>query len=104
MAKTTAINERVVPGAGYETKCTVTLDNNYQSPGYPVALADFGFATELNWVDVQDATGTGYLFRFDPAQQTIRGFQQNGSTGPFVEIPNGTDLSAVTVVMRGKGR
>ena len=103
MSKTVTINERQVPGATYVTKATIALDNNYQSPGYPIAAVDFGYNT-LDEVRVEDATGSGYLFRWDPVQGTIRGFQQNGSTGPFQEVPNATDLSAVTVIAWGKGR
>jgi hypothetical protein len=102
--KSVAINEREVPGASYVTKATITLDNNCQSPGYALALTDFNYNVEINWVDLADVTASGYLLRYDPVNQTIRAFQQNGSTGPLVEVPNGTDLSAVTVMVLVKGR
>jgi hypothetical protein len=109
MAKSVVVNERQVPGAAYVTRVTITLDGagnggpGYPALGYPIAAADFNYSI-LDHVEVQDGTGSGYLFRWDPLQGTIRGFQQNGSTGPFQEIPNATDLSAVTLVAWGKGR
>lgn len=109
MAKSVVINERQVPGAAYLTRATVTLDGagnggaGYPANGYPIAAGDFSYST-LDQVEVQDGTGSGYLFRWDPIAGTIRGYQQNGTTGPFQEIPNGTDLSAVTLVVWGKGR
>lgn len=63
MSKTVTINERQVPGAEYLTKTTIALDNNYQSPGYPLVAADFGYNI-LSWVDVEDATGSGFMVRF----------------------------------------
>ena len=103
MAKSVVINERQVPGAEYLTKITVALDNNYQSPGYALAPVDFGYNI-LSWVDVEDGTGSGYMVRYDPVAGTIRCFQQNQTTGPLSEVPNATDLSAVTIVAWGKGR
>lgn len=91
----TLTETRAIPVGQSEALCfgTVAFDASYPTGGEPIdATGDIGYQ-EL-WI-----TGTtgGYQGSWDAANQKLLMYRQTAATGALVEVPNATDLSAVTV-------
>ena len=110
---------------------TLALDASYPAGGYPVTPRLFGLAV-VDFLDFTPSPG-GYRLNYDPASGTVRvygpGFTLAGNQAvgnvvqtddvgrlgrtvagaldtyaPPVEVPTGTDLSALTgILWRGEG-
>lgn len=91
------------------------LDNSYPAGGYTglAALLQAALASGATYPFVQAGSSrqivdiltsidlSGYAVAWDAAHSTIRLFTSNGaSPGPLLEVPTGTNLSAVTLRLR----
>ena len=75
------------------------LDSSYPTGGY-TSFGDFVktiLGTEISIVDIQQTTPCGgYKLWWDRANDTLMVYQYPNALGASTEVPNGTDLSAVT--------
>jgi hypothetical protein len=89
--------------AGYKAVVkTVAFDSSYPNTGgtvgEPLSASDLGLSTALFVVAQPTA---GYVFEYDYSASTLKAFygdNNNASDGPLIQVPNTTDLSAVTGV------
>ena len=103
MAATTTINTGPeVPGNRKITTATVTFDSSYATGGEAIALADLGLL-RLDHL-VVDA-GAGYLAKWDGSTTApkILLYRQTAATSALVEVPNTTDMSAISVKVLALG-
>ena len=77
----------------YENIVNITMSNSYTTNGEALAPAECGVTTIS---DVVLNPSDGYIFEYYPATGKIKAFRQTAATGALVEVPNTTDLSAVT--------
>ena len=97
-----------VEGATVEVFCDITGDSSYNNTGtfatsgYQLSPANVGL-TEILYLDVGSLAG--YLPHYDYQNQNLHFFQQSAATGKLTEVPNATNLSAVTgrLMVIGKG-
>jgi hypothetical protein len=69
-------------------------DTSYVNPGGRAGTAAaFGFARILAMVPLSHK---GYVWEYDPATDKILFSQQSAATGALTEVPNATNLSAIT--------
>lgn len=93
-------------GDEYETYKTVAFDSSYPTGGEPLTAADLGFSVAPR--DVRIEPKGGYVFEYDRTNSKVLAYygdNNNASDGPLIEVPNTTDLSAITgvkVIARGK--
>lgn len=78
----------------------LAFDNSYVTNGEPVTPAQLGFENDALDVILIEPSG-GYTFEYDHTNQKILvryGDNNNAADGPLIEVPNATDLSALTDV------
>lgn len=72
---------------------TLAFDSSYPTGGEVVdAVGDIGY-TDL-WVT---GASSGYLGSWVQSTQALQMYRQSAATSALTEVPNATDLSAVTV-------
>lgn len=75
------------------------LDNSYATGGYALTAATLGFTATPKLVVIPN--NSGYSFEYDYTNAKLKVFyadNNNASDGPQIEVPNTTDLSAITGV------
>lgn len=90
----TLIEEQVIPiGQGMAIVLgTVAMDNSYATGGEALdAPGDRGYAKFA-----LAGGGGGYVGQWDKAAQKVMAYRQTAATGALAEVPNTTDLAAVT--------
>lgn len=90
----TATTNFVQQGQDYEIFQTLLFDNNYQVGGLVVPLPS-RFAVGIDFVMPFSVKGGNLAPEWDPATNKIKMLQDVGAG--LVEVPGGTDLSAVSV-------
>lgn len=95
-----------VPGNRRRKRIRVTGDAAYPTGGYPLLAADFGFSTQIDFVDiVNDGSGdpatapANMSWYYDTVTQSLE--LQVPSTG--AEVANGTDVHLATTDVVGEG-
>lgn len=94
------IDHRIVArtaGIGVIVGGSITFDSSYPTGGEAVTAANLGI-TAIGWMFMLPAAG--YVPVFDSANSKILVYQGDNDAvadGPGVQVPNTTDLSALTV-------
>jgi hypothetical protein len=95
-----------VPGQFRVKRCRITGDANYLTGGYPLVPADFGFAVQINYIEIMnDGDGdpltapANLAWFYDTVNQKLK--LQVVSTG--AEFANGNDAHLCTVDIRAEG-
>lgn len=102
---TTGLYAKAV-GDEYETYKTIAFDSSYPTGGESLTATDLGFAAMPR--DVRVEPKGGYVFEYDRTNSTVLvyyGDNNNASDGALIQVPDTTDLSAITgvkVIARGK--
>lgn len=79
---------------------TVVLDNSYPTGGYTGLAAKLtAAASRTPTIIAAVAQSTGYAAQWDYANSKLMIFicDNAGANGPMIQVPNTTDLSAVTL-------
>lgn len=101
MALTYAIREHLSLGNAKAEIVDITFDASYASGGEAVDKTALGFAIIYGVFPMPaNSTSGGYYFAYNPTTKMLMAFWGNypaAAAGPLVEVPNGTDLSGVTV-------
>jgi hypothetical protein len=82
---------------------TVTGDSSYETGGEALTANQLGLSRITALVPVPN---TGYIPVWDAANSKLKifyGDNNNASDGPLIEIPNATDVSAVTFTVLAFG-
>jgi hypothetical protein len=79
--------------AGWAVRGVLTMSNSYATGGDSITAAQLGIG-QIVKMAVFDAPG--YLMRYNSASGTVQAYQQSAATGALTEVPNTTNLSAVT--------
>lgn len=90
------VTERV--GRGKQSRCVVALDSSYPTGGESLTAAQLGL-TDIQTLNA--ASSGGYTFEYDDTNAKLKAYygdNNNASDGALIEVPNATDLSAVTNV------
>lgn len=99
MAITAKIENKDEVGNDFHLFGTITLDNSYPTGGYSLAgilkETDTG-AEGVEWIRSIKIELPGYEGRFDRPNQKYVLYQQSAATGALTQVPNATDLSALT--------
>ena len=86
-------NSRLVVG-------TIVPDASYPTGGETVTIADSANDVTLERIEHLQANGGGYIGVWDKPNQKLLLYysdNNNASDGPLIEVPNTTDLSAITL-------
>jgi hypothetical protein len=99
MALTVAVTKKWQnsDASAYECVGTIAFDSSYPTGGEAL---DIGSASEVI-LHVQAGPKSGYVFEFDYANQKLLAYyadNNNASDGALIQVPDTTDLSAVTGV------
>lgn len=98
MAATVTIERDIAIGQTehlYELK--IAFDSSYPTGGETV---DVALNSRFSRVNAQPTSG--YVFQFDPATQKLLAYygdNNNAADGPLIQVPDTTDLSALTSVL-----
>lgn len=95
---------RLKMGRAFVNVVDVALDNSYPTGGEALSARELGMQTVLTALPELAA---GYVARYNQSTGKLMvyyGDNNNASDGPLIEVPNATDLSAVTVRMTVIGR
>lgn len=79
----------------------ISFDSSYPTGGESLTAADLGFEDNAANLIVLVPSKSGYVFEYDGANAKIKAYygdNNNASDGPLIEVPNTTDLSAITDV------
>lgn len=82
-----------------------TMGASYPTGGEPLTPAKVGLI-RVETLEIADNAG-GYVLTYDRANQKLKalyGDNNNAADGPLIEVPNGTDLSAITGRLIARGR
>ena len=75
---------------------SVTFDSSYPTGGESLVAADL----DLDSIELVIApSASGYIFEYDYSAHKLKalyGDNNNASDGPLIEVPNTTDLSAIS--------
>lgn len=89
---------------------TATFDSSYPTGGEPVtpALLGLAFLSDLDFEVASGSSTTAYIVRWDrsvasPKAMVYFGDYNNAADAAFLEVPNTTDLSALTVRFTATG-
>lgn len=87
-----------------------TFDSSYPTGGEPVtpALLGLAFLSDLRFDVARGSATTAYIVRWDqstasPKAMVYYGDYNNASDAAFLEVPNTTDLSGLTVRFTATG-
>lgn len=86
------------------TAGTGSFAGTYPTGGIPLSPGNLGFPYgNIDYVDIVDTAGDGYVYEWNKANATIQMFVVSGSTGnKLVELGNGVSPSPfITVVCLG---
>lgn len=92
------VRKRSVMGASEIVTVDLTMAGSYATNGDSLP-SDANLGLKNRALDALILTGggdTGYLLVVDHTNRKIKAFRQNAATGAFQEVPNATNLSAVT--------
>jgi hypothetical protein len=92
---TTLTESKAIPIGQGQALCfgTLLFDSSYPTSGEIIdATGDLGYSDF--WVT---GTSSGYHGSWDPVNQKLLMYQQSAATSALTQVPNTTDLSAVTV-------
>jgi hypothetical protein len=80
---------------------TVLLDSSYPTGGEAVVLGDLGLTrvTQAIVGAAVNATPTAFVGVWDQTNSKLLAFQQSAATSGLTQVPNATDLSALTFVV-----
>jgi len=104
LAASVAIKNRIKFGNAYAVIADVTFDSSYATGGEEVKPAQLGLR---NVFLVQAGNSGGYAFEYDYTNTKLKAYygdNDSASDGPLVEVPNATNLSAVTARIVAYGR
>lgn len=91
-------------GKKRQTVTEVALDSSYPTGGEAITAAQLG----LSFVDAAlCSSSTGHIARYDKTNAKIKMFYADYDAvadGALIEVPNTTDLSAVTVTVVAYGK
>lgn len=83
-------------------KLVIDLDNSYPTGGYPDFLAAYRAAVaprQPTIVGIVPLRTAGYIVEYDAENDTLMLFQNGAIDTPHEEVPNATDLAAVTLTL-----
>src|SRR4051812_13652486 len=92
---TTLTEAKAIPIGQGQALCfgTLLFDSSYPTGGEVIdATGDLGYSDF--WIT---GTSSGYLASWAPSTQALIMYQQSAATSALTQVPNATDLSAVTV-------
>ena len=98
MAVTAALTTQTVVGDLRTVIGTVAFDSSYPTNGEALTAATLGLQ-DLRFVHF--SANSGYVFEYDYTNSKVKvyyGDNNNASDGPLIEVPNTTDLSALSAV------
>lgn len=96
MALTFGAQKRYNIGGRWQAITSLTLDASYPTGGYAVTGQQLGLPAGLvDYVDLGSASNGGYQLSYNYATGKIQAFQ-GAAAAPSTEVPNATNLSAVT--------
>ena len=79
----------------------------YQTNGLPLSFTGYEFApintasTNPVWAQFYSPS-TGFLYRYDPVNLTLRIYEQTTVAGPLVELANAASVTADTVYFKAE--
>lgn len=85
-----------VDGKRRQVTGTVTFDNSYLTGGETFTARDFGLDL-IEHVSVESRAGYLISWNGSVSAPTLLAHQQSAATGALTQVPNATDLSAVSV-------
>ena len=94
--------ERGVPGDMQYRVFEITFDSSYPTGGEPMAAADVGFS-KIEFIAFSGGDG-GYVFDYDFANSKVIVYRSAGSAAALGQVPNTTNLSAITTRAMAWGR
>ncbi len=83
---------------------SATFDASYPTGGEAFAITS---PVKIEKIDQLRANGGGYVGEWDAANQKLKAMysdNNNAADGPLIQVPDTTDLSAVTVGFIGVGQ
>lgn len=98
MALTVTTVRRTVYGNRRVVIADVTFDSSYLTGGESLTPSDLGL-TAVDRIDAGVSTG-GYVIVYDHTNSKLMAFQgdnTNAAAAPLIQVPNATNLSAVSV-------
>ena len=104
MALTLTRVSQNLSGTIRENTYDVVLDSAYATGGEALTPAQVGLV-RIETLQVVECY-QGYVFAYDRANQKLKVFygdNNNAADGPLIEVPNGTDLSAVSGRLIARG-
>jgi hypothetical protein len=95
MALTLDVKYRYKDRSGEEIVVEATFDSSYATGGESLTAADLG-VKRIEHVS-QEISSTGHVVVYDYANSLLKAYYGNydAADGPLIEVPNGTNLSAV---------
>lgn len=106
MALTIAAPTKYSIGARFQTVSQITLDASYPTGGYALTGQQLGLTNGIiDFIDAGVSPNGGYLLAYNAATGKLQVFQGAAAINlPAAEVPNATNLSAVTVTVVCTGR
>jgi hypothetical protein len=81
-----------VPGSRYSKRVRLTGDTSYPTGGYAVTAANFGFAVQIDYLEIinqlMGATNAGYQWGYNTVTQKLQLFVQSSAA----EVTAATDV------------
>jgi len=94
--------ERGVPGDMQYRVFEITFDSSYPTGGESMTAADIGFS-KIEFITFAGGDG-GYVFDYDFANSKVIVYRSAGSAAALGQVPNTTNLSAITTRAMAWGR
>jgi hypothetical protein len=87
-----SVTSKRIQGKRKVHKITMVIGDGastYPALGVPLTIQKFGMARFLEFLNLQDSSGDGYLYKYDSVNQKIRIYQgdnTNAAAAPAVEL------------------
>jgi hypothetical protein len=98
------LDDRPTGGVQREITAEAQFDNSYNNGGEALTASDVGLG-KINNVTIESVvTDSGYVVRWDYANDALVVYEETGSAGALSEVADATDLSgeAVRIAVRGR--
>ncbi len=96
MALTFTPRRETVMGGNRIMIVTIGLDVAYPTGGYAVGAGDVGMPNLLG-INIHNVITGGYAFEWSFADHTIKAYRVGSTNSAMAEVPNGTDLSSISL-------
>ncbi|WP_457556326.1 hypothetical protein [Candidatus Pyrohabitans sp.] len=98
MAVSVSVKKTNIFGTMKVVIAEIAFDTSYPAGGEPLTASDLGL-TKIDHISIEPKSG--YIFEYDYANSKVKAYYADyaaASAGPLIEVPDLTDLSAVTGV------